>query len=163
MESTVKLGRPKKVLDGVEVATETSEVKTTKKSNKSWSPFRSGLVLNQDPHFSYKKVADRNESISKHIHEGWEFVKALDGDKAYVGKEGTRIFDGQRLDGVQGGPDWVLMKLPKEMVKQRNAYYNDISTRRMQSLIGDANKSGANITHGSLEIKRGGIKQIIEE
>ncbi len=149
----------------METETTSAIVKPAKKGNRSWQP-ASYEVLNKKPGYGYRKVAAGTDSIAKHLAEGWEFESAANGaDTVLTG--GNRVFGGTRLDTVRGGADFVLMRIPEETLKQRNAYFNKRAEAQM-STVGQnlAEQKGEAKAHGETTIQRPNgqtIKTVIED
>lgn len=92
---------------------------TGKKGNRSWTP-PTGDVIEKEKGFGYRWTAETE--IAGRLHEGWELVQAKPGQNTFQnGKD--RIFGGVALDTVVARKNTVLMRMPDEMVAQRNDYY----------------------------------------
>ena len=68
-------------------------------------------------------------NVSSKLREGWEPVKATDHPEiTIVAIEQERFKDNIVIGG------WMLCKAPKEMIEERNAYYNDQAQAQMTSV-----------------------------
>jgi hypothetical protein len=68
-------------------------------------------------------------NVSSKLREGWEPVKAADHPEiTMVAIEQERFKDNVVIGGL------MLCKAPKELVEERNAYYNDQAQAQMRSV-----------------------------
>jgi len=68
-------------------------------------------------------------NVSSKLREGWEPVKATDHPEiTIVAIEQERFKDNIVIGGL------MLCKAPKEMIEERNAYYNDQAQAQMTSV-----------------------------
>jgi hypothetical protein len=118
-------GRPKK-------AQSSDESKQAKKGRRSWKPVHADEVFKKDPKYVYRKVAKDEHRVARMLAEGWEFVTR---NNAYgTEMENLNVNSGKPLSNNIEGVDNVLMRLPSDMAKQRNAYYQKLSRERMDSI-----------------------------
>ena len=90
---------------------------------------------NPEPGYTYHwvRVSIRGEADPQHtsmkLREGWEPVKASDHPEiAIPGVENERFKDNVVMGGL------MLCKMPTEMVKERNAYVEQISESQIRSV-----------------------------
>jgi len=101
-----------------------------KKGNRSWTP-PTGEVIEKEPGWGYRWTAE--SEIPVRLQEGWELVKARPGQPTFQnGKD--RTFGGIPLDTVVARKNTVLMRMPQDMVDQRNAYWNKRAYAQKNSL-----------------------------
>ena len=83
--------------------------------------------------FHWVRVSTRGEAdamnVSLKLREGWEPVKASDHPEIFVaGVENDRFKDNVLIGGL------LLCKAPKEMVEDRNGYFQEQSSAQMKSV-----------------------------
>lgn len=129
-----------------------------KKGNRSWqAPV--GETLEKDSKFGYRWMAEVN--IRASLQEGWELVKAKPGEVTFAdGKD--KVFGGIALDTVVAKRDRVLMRMPKEMVVERNAFYGNKAEKQIEAIKLNVDEAAGVATHGKVDIQRGNVRTIIE-
>jgi hypothetical protein len=78
---------------------------------------------------------DDTRNISGKMRSGWEFVRADE----YPGSEYPSI-DSGKYAGVIGVGGLVLARIPEELAKQREAYYDQMNADRNEALENDLMK-----------------------
>ena len=110
-----------------------SREKTTRK--KAWT--RPEVLPSPNPEpgydFHWVRVSTQGQvdatNVSSKLREGWEPVKATDHPEiTIVAIEQERFKDNIVIGGL------MLCKAPKEMIEERNAYYNDQAQAQMTSV-----------------------------
>lgn len=147
-------GRPKSISDELPV----------KKGKRTWKPASLNEFKNKEPGFTYRMVRKDPDNLSKKEAEGWEKVSAIQGASTNYQEPG-RINDGQKMTSVQEGKDWVLCRMPDEMVMDRQAYYDNENQRRVSGLTEHIKKKAAKEgtdTHGNITISSRNGQQVIE-
>ena len=111
-----------------------TETEPVKRGRPSWKPFRKLDVANKDPNFRYRWVLRDAAQIEKKKNEGWDFVNEI------TGIQGAHSYpslaaDGKSLETTATYREHVLMALPMEMAEARDAYFNDLTTKRTGNLV----------------------------
>lgn len=125
-----------------------------KKGNSSWKPANITDVVNKEEGYRYRWVNKDPDNLAKKAAEGWEVVTGLQGDK--VTSEGElRINDANRLTSTHEKRDVILERIPEELAKERDTYYDKENERRISGLTAhikaDVGKAGGN-AHGEITI-----------
>ena len=113
------------------------ELETQEKTirKKAWT--RPEVLPSPNPEpgyeFHWVRVSTQGQvdatNVSSKIREGWEPVKATDHPEiTIVAIEQERFKDNIVIGGL------MLCKAPKEMIEERNAYYNDQAQAQMTSV-----------------------------
>jgi len=105
---------------------------TTRK--KTWTP-PAKLDVGQEPpegmHYRWVRHELLNNSddanVNSRIRQGYEVVKPVDLGADYVAPD---ILDTGKYKGTVRSGDLILMKVPVEIVEQRNAYYEEQSKKQ---------------------------------
>ena len=79
--------------------------------------------------------SDDSKNITGKLRSGWEFVRADE----YPSDDYPSI-DSGKYAGVIGVGGLVLARIPEELAKQRDAYYNQMSQDRNEALNNDVLK-----------------------
>lgn len=128
--------------------------KSLKKGNSSWKPASLNDFINKEDGYRYRMSRNDPANLAKKAQEGWETVSGV--NNSDTKHEATnRVDHGKPLTSVQEGHDWVLQRIPEELAKERDEYYNNESERRVAGLTAhikkDLGKEGAD-THGEITI-----------
>ena len=75
---------------------------------------------------------DDSKNMSGKIRSGWDLVRADD----YPGEDYPNVKDGKYAGGIGVG-GLVLARIPEELAKQREAYYNQMNADRNEALEND--------------------------
>jgi len=111
------------------------ETRERKVRKKAWT--RPEVLPSPNPEpgydFHWVRVSTQGQvdatNVSSKLREGWEPVKATDHPEiTIVAIEQERFKDNIVIGGL------MLCKAPKEMVEERNAYYNDQAKAQMTSV-----------------------------
>ena len=103
-----------------------------KKGAKSWRWRNRFEVDGKDPNFRYRFVSREESVMREKMADGWEFVSPLTGVPGeHINPR--QIADGEPLDGAHTYRDMVLMALPEEKAKLRDAAVAD---RTRQQTVG---------------------------
>lgn len=115
----------------VQIEVEATEVK---KGRASWRPARKLDALGKDPGFRYRYVSTDYANLQKKLSEGWQFVNTSTGVPGKHNPTAREISDGKQLDTVQKYRELVLMALPEDLAKERDAYHAGKTSNRSQAL-----------------------------
>lgn len=110
----------------------------TKKGNASWQRARFLQVKNKDPNFTYRWVNMNEENIEKKLDEGWDFVDSKK-DKVSV-KKADGLDVGASNDTRIKSRGAVLMKMPMDLKKARDAFHAEEVKRSVESLAQEASQ-----------------------
>lgn len=136
-----------------------------KKGSSTWKPSNVLDVFDKEPGYRYRVVEKSARNIAKKKHEGWEMVSAIQSPNT-GNLTGNYLDKGTAMTSVLEGFDYVIMRIPEELAKERDAYYNSENDRKISALKreagSDLSKSGAPI-HGSITLEKRGIKNIIKD
>lgn len=126
-----------------------------KKGKTSWTPASVTEVTNKEDGYRYRWSNKTPDNLAKKDAEGWENVSKLTNDKSMPSPE--RIGDGKKLTSVYEKHDVVLQRIPEELAKQRDAYYETETNRRTSGLTAHIkneikNKGGNAPIHGDITI-----------
>jgi hypothetical protein len=133
-----------------------------KKGNRSWVP-PVGEAIKKEDGFTYRWTGiDR---IASFLQQGWELVMASKGETTFVNGR-DKIFGGVSLDTVVAKSDKVLMRMPEDMVKQRNDFYAQRASRQRTSIKEKVEEftGGGVPLHGDVKAhdRTGPVRTIIE-
>ncbi len=134
-----------------------------KRGRPSWRPARKLDVINKSPDFRYRYVSTDYANLQKKLAEGWQFVNPSTGIPGEHAPTAREVSDGKQIDTVNKYRELVVMALPEEIAKERDAFYANKSKHRAKALEDqlqtDLNKaardSGARhtaVAHGSIKI-----------
>lgn len=148
-----KPGRPPKQESGV------------KKGRPSWKPASITDVTDKEDGYRYRWSNKSPDNLTKKAQEGWETVSGLSGDKA--SHDSDRIQDGKQMLSTYEKHDCILQRLPEDVAKERDAYINNESSRRVSGLTAhfkkDMAKDGGNApVHGDITISSRKGTQVID-
>lgn len=91
-----------------------------KKGTRSWQPAAPLAIKSRDPNTRIKWVSTDPANMLRKRAEGWE--PAMAGDASHARPNG--VDNGKGIPaGVTEFRDMVLMKMPEEMARERDAYY----------------------------------------
>lgn len=145
---------------------EAVEVKPVKKGKPTWKPANVDEIFDKEPGYRYRKVNKDPNNFAKKLAEQWEVVSDTGGQKTTMEAGYGRIDDGKALTSVRENRDSILMRIPEEIAKERDAYINSRSARQVQGLRKQAEKSLSETgapTHGSISIEKKGVRTIIKD
>lgn len=80
------------------------------------------LRIKKDPAFGYRYI--KKADVERRLDEGWEIVPSAVKEK----NEGGPVEKAQHYRGL------ILMRMPKEMIDQRNKHYHDLHERRLRAV-----------------------------
>lgn len=139
-----------------------------KKGNSTWQPANVLDIYDKEPGFRYRIVEKSARNLAKKQREGWEIVSGLASPET-GNRNGNYLDKGKPLTSVLEGYDYVVMRIPEDDAKKRDAYYNNESSRRMSALkrqtsndFSQLGKNGAPV-HGTITIEKKGIRNVIKE
>lgn len=134
-----------------------------KKGNSTWKPANVLDIFDKEPGYRYRIVEKTPRNVAKKQREGWEIVSAI--NSPHTGNAlGNYLDKGHQQTSVVEGYDYVVMRMPEENAKERDAYYNRESSRRISSLKRDALKDvGGAPVHGSITLEKKGIRNVIKD
>lgn len=136
-----------------------------KKGRSTWQPANILDVFEKEPGYRYRVAEKSPRNIAKKQREGWEIVSAIQSPKT-GNNTGNYLDKGSQLTSVVEGYDYVVMRLPEDEAKLRDAFYNNESARRMSALKrqtrDDLSKDNAPV-HGSITMEKKGIRNIIKD
>lgn len=143
---------------------ETRSAPPVKKGNASWKPANVVDVINKEEGFRYRLIRKDDTNIAKKKQEGWELLSGINAQGTDVQAGYGRINDGKKVSSVLEGHDYVVGRIPEDIAKERDAYYNNESDRRTKALYRDAKKDAAQSKgeiHGEITIERKGVRTVI--
>jgi hypothetical protein len=105
--------------------------KVAKKGNRSWRPAAPLGIKAKDPSNRLRWVHAEPANMLKKRAEGWE--QADVGDAVHDRPNGVESGSGTPA-GVLEYRDMVLMKMPEEMAREREAYYRNASQEQVSGL-----------------------------
>ena len=105
--------------------------KVAKKGNRSWTPAAPLGIKAKDPSNRLRWVHAEPANMLKKRAEGWE--QADVGDAVHDRPNGVESGSGTPA-GVLEYRDMVLMKMPEEMAREREAYYRNASQEQVSGL-----------------------------
>lgn len=139
---------------------------TVKKGKPTWSPANVDDVFDKEEGYRYRKVNKDPRNMAKKLAEQWEVVSDVNGGETKQEVGYGRIDAGKPLTSVRESYDTVLMRMPEEIAKERDAYINNENARRVAGLkrqtkeeLGSSNAP----THGSISMEKRGIRTIIKD
>lgn len=80
------------------------------------------LQIKREPGFGYRYI--KKLDVERRVDEGWEIVAS----PLRAHKEGGPVEKAQHYRGL------ILMRMPKEMIDQRNAHYHNLHKRRLRAV-----------------------------
>jgi len=105
--------------------------KVAKKGNRRWAPAAPLGIKAKDPSNRLRWVHAEPANMLKKRAEGWE--QASVGDAVHDRPNGVESGSGTPA-GVLEYRDMVLMKMPEEMAREREAYYRNASQEQVSGL-----------------------------
>lgn len=105
--------------------------KVAKKGSRSWAPAAPLGIKAKDPSNRLRWVHAEPANMLKKRAEGWE--QANVGDAVHDRPNGVESGSGTPA-GVLEYRDMVLMKMPEEMAREREAYYRNASQEQVSGL-----------------------------
>jgi len=138
---------------------------TLKKGRSTWQPANVLDVFDKEPGYRYRIVEKSPKNVAKKEREGWEIVSAINGAQTSL-DQGNYLDKPKQQTSVLEGYDYVVMRIPEEMAKERDTYFNSESARRMSALRKEAkaemSKSGGAV-HGEITFEKKGIRNVIKD
>lgn len=141
---------------------------TIKKGHSTWKPANILDVFEKEDGFRYRVAEKSSRNIAKKQREGWEIVSAIASPKTGNNAVGDGQNLGKSLTSVLEGHDYVVMRIPEDLAKERDDYFNGESARRISALkrqtgddLGKVGK-GAPV-HGSITMEKRGVRNIIKD
>lgn len=129
-------------------------MKKLKKGNASWKPASLNEFTNKEDGFRYRMSRKDPDNLAKKAQEGWETVSNIQSSNTEH-QDPNRIDLGTPLTSVQEGKDWVLQRIPEDVAKGRDEYYQQKVDRSEVALTShikkEAQKDGTDI-HGEITI-----------
>ena len=124
-----------------------------KKGKPRWKPASLNEFTNKEAGYRYRMSRKDPENLEKKAREGWENVDSTKTKHVDAG----RVDDGKPLTSVNEGKDWILQRIPEELAKERDEYYNAENERRVSGLTAhlkkDMKEKGGNApVHGNITI-----------
>ena len=107
-----------------------------KKGNASWKPHQALELTKRDPNFRYRWVNKDEVNMDRKLNEGWVFASKNEATHLRL----KTVEAGSGEVGAQiGYRDVVLMKIPEEQAKAREAYYAERTAEQTKGLKGAIN------------------------
>lgn len=131
-----------------------------KRGRPSWRPANRLEITGKEDGYRYRWVSEDTDNIRRRLDEGWEFVnKTTDqAESVPIGE----IQDGSALDSAQRQRELVAMRMPEELARERDLYYQEKTAERTRSikrqleseLAHGARQDGAPVApvHGNIKI-----------
>lgn len=136
-----------------------------KKGSSTWKPANVLDVFSKELGYRYRVVEKSPRNVARKKQEGWETVSAIESPNT-GNNAGNYLDKGKALTSVVEGYDYLIMRIPEEIAKQRDNYMNNETSRRTESLRKqtgkDLSKEGAPI-HGSITMEKKGVRNIIND
>ncbi len=112
-----------------------------KKGNRSWKPSSLLPEHNKKDGFRYRYISNDRENVRKKLAEGWELVQDRNQEPIAVndisGREtydtGT-IEDGKPISTIVSHRELFLARMPEDMAKERDKYYQDLTKEQRLGL-----------------------------
>lgn len=118
--------------------------KRPKNARARWRPARRLETFDKDPNLGYRWCADNPSNIERKQFEGWSYVNKTTGAKA------EHEMVNNSASGAKKHNELVLMAAPRDVLDERNAYYqkmNDDAARAVvQDVKGRAEGMGGEVT-----------------
>lgn len=111
-------------------------VSEVKKGNASWKPHQALELTKRDPNFRYRWANKDDLNLDRKTNEGWVFAGK---DEAKHLRLKTVEAGSGEVGAQIGYRDLVLMKIPEEQAKAREAYYADRTAEQTKGLKGSLN------------------------
>ena len=136
-----------------------------KKGKSTWKPASLNEFTDKEDGYRYRMSRKDPENLAKKEQEGWETVSAVNG-AATKHDDPERIGEPKKLTSVQEGRDWVLQRLPEDLAKERDSYYQDLTDRKTAGLTAHIkreikDKGGNAPVHGEITISSRSGEQTI--
>lgn len=145
---------------------ETKEKLVLKKGKPTWKPANVDEIFDKEDGYRYRKVNKDPNNFARKLAEQWEVVSDTAGSATKMESGYGRLDDGKPLTSVRENRDSILMRMPEDIAKERDAYINGKSARQVSGLRKQAEKSlsenGAP-THGSISMEKKGVRTIIKD
>lgn len=141
-------------------------VPAVKKGKPTWNPANVDDVFDKEGGYRYRKVNKDPRNMAKKLAEQWEIISDVNGNTTKQEVGYGRIDAGKPLTSVRESYDTVLMRIPEDVAKERDAYINNENQRRVSGLkrqtkeeLGSSNAP----THGSISMEKRGIRTVIKD
>lgn len=105
-----------------------------KKGHSTWKPQSRLTVANKKPGFRYRFVDKDEMNIQRKLAEGWRFVNTSTG----IPGEHVRpnvVGDDNPMDGAMTYRESVVMALPEETAKQRDAWVAERTDAQERDIV----------------------------
>lgn len=145
--------------------TEKTEAPTVKKGKSSWRPAARLDLRNKDPNFRYRWVTKEQDNLNRKALEGWVPANSINGGGSAEHLAPGLVNDGKSLTGTTEYRESVLMVIPEEKAKERDAYFSEQTAKQtlglksmaeqMNEKSAQAHRVAARGIHGSITIERG--------
>lgn len=143
-----------------------TEEQKIKKGTNSWKPASLNEFENKESGYRYRMVRKDPDNLARKRAEGWEPVSGINNPTASY-QDPNKIEQGKGLTSVNEGKDWILHRMPEELAKQRDEYFDKKSKDRVKGLTAhlksEMSKTGTNAPlHGEIKIDTKYGTQIID-
>jgi len=124
----------------------------TKKATTPWRPAKFLYIPEElkDSRFVYRFVNTKREGNElKKLQEGWEYDYELGKKLTRQFGETRTIQDGTPIDSAYRIRELIVMRMPKEMAKERNDFYSkrgETNLRTMQQSLQQGMEDGTRAT-----------------
>ena len=108
-----------------------TETPVVKKGNASWKPHQSLQVTKTDPNRRYKWANKDDLNLERKLHEGWDFCDKPD---ALHMRPKTVEAGSGKVGSKTEYRDLILMSIPEERAKAREAYYAEQTAEQTKGL-----------------------------
>lgn len=139
-----------------------------KKGNPTWKPANVDETYDKEDGYRYRWINEDQTNASKKELEGWEIVSDLTGSKTKSEVGYGRIDDGKSLTSVRKRVGQILARIPIEVAKQRDNFFNSKTNRSISALKRMASDDVGKISkdaplHGSITMEKKGVRTIIKD
>lgn len=110
---------------------------TVKKGYASWQPAQRLNVVNRKPGFRYRWVDRDPANLEKKLAEGWVLVNGTSGKPEVEHERRPHPSDGTDLTSAKRYRELVLMALPEELGKARDAFMAEQTQKQTLGLKAD--------------------------
>ena len=116
-----------------------SETRKSKEAPKVWAPPSSLDAPPAPKGYAHRWIRvtiagfDDASNVSKKLREGWDFVSA-DQIESEMGSNKYPVLSDGKYQGLIGIGGLVLARIPEEILLQRQAYFDGITSDRMEAL-----------------------------
>lgn len=136
-----------------------------KKGKTSWKPASVVDVIDKDPNKRYRLVNKDPDNMAKKRAEGWEIESKVTSGNAELKHDGSMSV-GSQMTSTFERKDVILMSMPEEIAKERDAYFEGKTRRQTEGLTShfkkEMVKEGKAPTHGEITISSLRNTQVIK-